>query len=178
MQEFLTILLLAVSLSMDTFSLSLCYGTMNISRKKTYLLSSIVGLFHFIMPLIGLNIGNIIMEHIILDGKYIILLILTIIGIDMIISSIKNEEKNFLLGIGGILLFAFSVSLDSFSTGLGLNLMTDNILLALSSFTIFSALFTFLGIKLGKKLSDKYGRIAGFIGGIILIILGIYFFLK
>ena len=178
MQEILTILLLAVSLSMDTFSLSLCFGTMNISKRKTYMLSIIVGIFHFIMPYIGLNIGNAIIEHVILDGKYIILLILGIIGADMIISSIKNEERNFVLSIVGILLFSFSVSLDSFSTGLGLNLMIDNIIFALLSFTIFSSLFTFLGIKLGKKLSNKYGRIAGIIGGVILIMLGVYFFIK
>ena len=178
MQEILTILLLAVSLSMDTFSLSLCYGTMNISKSKTYLLSLIVGTFHFIMPIIGLKIGNSIIEHVIVDGKYIILLILTVIGIDMIISSIKKEEKNILISLGGILLFALSVSLDSFSTGLGLNLMTDNILFALTSFTFFSSVFTFLGIKLGNNLEERYGKVAGFFGGIILIILGIYFFLK
>ena len=178
MQELLTILLLAVSLSMDTFSLSLCFGTMNVTKKQVYTLSIIVGIFHFIMPFIGLNIGNVIIEHIIVDSKYILLMILSIIGIDMIISSIKNEEKRFLLSFGGILLFAFSVSLDSFSTGLGLNLMTDNILFALSSFSICSFLFTYMGVKLGNKLSDKYGRTAGIIGGIVLILLGIYFFIK
>ena len=39
MQELLTILLLAVSLSMDTFSLSLCFGTMNVTKKQVYTLS-------------------------------------------------------------------------------------------------------------------------------------------
>ena len=177
MYNILTIFLLAISLSMDTFSLSMCYGTLNIPNKKAYLLSSIVGIFHFIMPLIGLKIGNLILKNLIIDSKYVLLLIFCIIGIDMIISSFKKNEKNILLSIGGIFLFALSVSLDSFSTGLGLNLITNHVLLSLCIFTLISSLFTFLGIKLGKYLSNKYGNIASIIGGIILIILGVYFFL-
>ena len=178
MNSLLAIFLVGISLSMDTFSLSLCYGTLNISNKKTIILSTIVGLFHFFMPILGLTIGNFIIEHLIIDGKYIILIILSIIGIDMIFSSFKTEERKILTSIFGILIFAFSVSLDSFSTGLGLNLMTNNILGSLIIFTITSASFTFLGVKLGKKLNNKFGKISNMVGGIVLILMGIYFFFK
>ncbi len=178
MQEILTLFLLAISLSMDTFSLSLCFGTMNISKIKTILLSSTVGIFHFIMPLLGMTIGNTILKNILVDGKYILLLILSVIGIDMIVSAFKDEEKKLLTSFGAIILFALSVSIDSFSTGIGLNLITQNTLLALLSFTFFSASFTLLGILLGKKLSNKYGKGASIIGGIILIVLGLYFFIN
>ena len=55
--KIITIILIAVSLSMDAFSLALIYGTQAISKKGKILLSIIVGLYHFIMPLIGLSIG-------------------------------------------------------------------------------------------------------------------------
>ncbi len=177
MSAHLTIFLIAVSLSMDTFSLSLCYGTLNLSKQKTILLSIIVGIFHFFMPLIGMNLGNMIIDKLIIDGKYIIMIILTFIGIDMILSALKNEEKNLLVSFFGILLFAFSVSLDSFSTGLGLRLITNEILESVFIFSIISALFTYAGIKLGRFLSVKYGKIANIIGGVILILLGISFIL-
>lgn len=178
MNTILTMFLIGLSLSMDTFSLALCYGTLNISKIKTIILSITVGVFHFFMPLLGLTIGNIVINNIIVDGKYIILIILSFIGIDMILSSFKNEEKKLLTSFIGILLFAFSVSIDSFSTGLGLNLMTDNIISAVTIFSLTSAIFTFLGIKLGKCLSDKFGKYACIGGGIVLIILGIFFFLN
>ena len=178
MNSLLAIFLVGISLSMDTFSLSLCYGTLNIGNKKTIILSTIVGLFHFFMPILGLTIGNFIIEHLIIDGKYIILIILSIIGIDMIFSSFKTEERKMLTSMFGILIFAFSVSLDSFSTGLGLNLMTNNIFGSLIIFTITSSTFTLLGIKLGKKLNNKFGKISNMVGGIVLIIIGIYFFFK
>jgi len=178
MNSLLAMFLVGISLSMDTFSLSLCYGTLNLNTNKTIILSIIVGVFHFFMPIVGLTIGNFVIEHLIIDGKYLILIILSLIGIDMLFSSFKTEEKKLLTSFLGILIFAFSVSLDSFSTGLGLNLMTNNIIGSLIIFTITSTSFTFLGVRLGKKLNDKFGKISNMLGGIVLIIMGIYFFLN
>lgn len=50
MMEFVTVLTIAVALSMDTFSLSLGLGTCNLTKKKSLTLSCIVGVMHFIMP--------------------------------------------------------------------------------------------------------------------------------
>ena len=48
--KLVSLIILGITLSMDTFSLSTIYGTLGIEKKKQYLLSIIVGLFHFIMP--------------------------------------------------------------------------------------------------------------------------------
>ena len=52
------IFLIAVSLSMDAFSLSLAYGTLNVDKSKRILLSIIVGAYHFFMPILGMNVGK------------------------------------------------------------------------------------------------------------------------
>ena len=176
MNTLFTMFLVGVSLSMDTFSLSLCYGTLNLDKKKAIILSAIVGTFHFIMPLIGMTIGNLVINNLIINEKYLILIIFSIIGIDMIYEAFKENDKTLLTSLMGILLFAFSVSIDSFSAGIGLNIMTNNIIETLIIFTITSAIFTFLGIKLGKTLNMKFGKISSILGGLVLIILGIYFF--
>ena len=49
--EIFVIMIIAVSLSMDAFSLSLAYGTVNLDKKSCLKLSIIVGLYHFFMPL-------------------------------------------------------------------------------------------------------------------------------
>ena len=64
MGAFFTTLLIAVSLSMDAFSLSLAYGMQQMTKKDKILLSVIVGIYHFFMPLIGLNIGSAILKYI------------------------------------------------------------------------------------------------------------------
>ena len=47
MDTILTTLIIGISLSMDTFSLSIIYGTKGITKKNKILLSLIVGTYHF-----------------------------------------------------------------------------------------------------------------------------------
>ncbi len=54
----ITIFLIAISISMDAFSLSLLYGTKNINNKTIIMQSILVGIFHFFMPLFGLFLGK------------------------------------------------------------------------------------------------------------------------
>ena len=57
------VIALAIALSMDAFSLALCLGTLNFSYKKMLMISVAVGIFHFIMPIIGMYIAEIILKN-------------------------------------------------------------------------------------------------------------------
>ena len=46
------VIVIAVSLSMDAFSLSLAYGTLNLEKSQIRLLSLIVRLYHFFMQML------------------------------------------------------------------------------------------------------------------------------
>ncbi len=173
MQELFSIFLIGIALSMDTFSLSLGVGMFGITNKKALKLTLMVGAMHFIMPFLGMNLGDKLIK--IFEIKYDILLgfVLIIIAIQMIIDIIRKEEEKFNLSLGGILLFAFGVSLDSFSLGLGLKAITTNIYLAMSVFAICSCVFTYLGILLGRVANKVLGVYANILGAIILFIMGI-----
>ena len=69
------VIVIAVSLSMDAFSLSLAYGTLNLEKSQIRLLSLIVGLYHFFMPLLGMWVGTKILNfrHNFLNFHFIIL---------------------------------------------------------------------------------------------------------
>lgn len=175
MNSLLTTILVGISLSMDAFSLSLAYGTLNMDNKKELLLSLIVGIYHFIMPLIGLFFGSIISKYIIINFNILVSLIFILIGVNLIMSSFKKEQPNFLVGLLGFLLFGLSVSIDSLTMGIGLNAINSNYKEVSFIFSIFSFSFTYMGLKLGNKLSDVIGEYATILGGIILIILGIYY---
>ena len=43
----MVIFLLAIGLSMDAFSLAILYGTLGFTKHKMFILSIIVGIFHF-----------------------------------------------------------------------------------------------------------------------------------
>lgn len=172
MKEFFSIVLIGIALSMDTFSLSLGVGMFHVSNKKALKLAIIVGIMHFVMPFLGMILGEQLIH--IFEIKYDVLLgfILILISLQMVVDIIRHEEEKFDLSFLGMFLFAFGVSLDSFSLGLGLKAITSNIYLAMSVFAICSSLFTYLGIVVGRFANKLLGIYANVLGAIILFVLG------
>lgn len=175
MNTFFTTLLIGVSLSMDAFSLSLIYGTQNISKKDKSILSLIVGSYHFFMPLLGLFFGSIIIKYLPIEIHTLVAIIFTIIGLEMIYSSLKNKNEPLLISIPGFLLFGLSVSIDSFTTGIGLEIINPNYFQVSTLFALTSGLFTYLGLSLGNKINKVFNKSSTIFGGTILILLAIYY---
>lgn len=176
--KIVTIFLIALSLSMDAFSLALIYGTQEISKRDKIILAIIVGMYHFIMPLIGLSIGSFLTDKIIINTNILVGVILTLIAIEMIISSFKDKEEKFLLSLAGYFLFGLSVSIDSLTAGIGLPAITNSFFSSALVFAITSTIFTYLGLNLGNILNKKYGKVSTMIGGLILLIIGIIYIFK
>lgn len=174
MDAILTCFLIAISLSMDAFSLSLIYGTYGLSKKNKLLLAIIVGIFHFFMPLLGLGIGNIVMQYFVFNLDLVVGIIFLIIGIEMIISVKKDEDVKILVSLLGFLFFGLSVSIDSFTTGIGLSVISHNYVGVAFMFMLVSGLFTYLGLNFGNKLSDRFGKYATVSGGILMCLLAIH----
>lgn len=155
---------------MDAFALSLSYGISNVNKKNMIVTAITVGIFHFFMPLIGNVVGLPLFEYTLIKPRYVLFVVFLILSIDMIIHFFEVEDKKIKLNFIGIILFAISVSFDSFSVGIGISYIYDNILLVVSSFCLISMLFTFLGFSLGKKISNKIGKLSFLFGGIILFL--------
>ena len=164
----INVVIIAIGLSMDAFSLAILYGTLNFNIKKIMLLSSSVGMFHFFMPLIGNAFGQFIMSFVPIKSNEIVGIIFLFLSIEMIISLFKEEDAVDLKGFWSIILFAFTVSIDSFSVGIGLSAIYSNRFLAVLVFSVISFLFTFLGLLLGRFLSQKLGKASILIGSIVL----------
>lgn len=175
--EIFTLILIGLSLSLDAFSLSLAYGLLGIEKNKIVYSSLIVGLFHFFMPLIGTFIGTKILSSLKINPKYVIAIVILLIIVEMI-RSLKEETNNVLkMRFLDMLAFAFFVSLDSFTVGIGLIYITPYPIYASLIFAVISATFTFIGFLTGKYVSKKIEKISKFLGIFILSILLIYFFL-
>ncbi len=157
---------------MDTFSLSLSLGTLNI--KKVKLIPYIVAIFHFFMPLLGNIFGLKIISWFNLATHVLLGLILIFLGLNLAIHYFKDEELNIKLNLLGIIFFALSVSIDSFTVGLGITALTQKLYLASFIFSLCAGLFTYLGILIGKYSTTYLGKKASFLGIILLLILGIY----
>ncbi len=171
----LVTILIAISLSMDAFSLAIAYGTLNLNKKDINVLSLIVGIYHFIMPLIGMFIGNFLIKYLPINIDQLTFLVLFIIGIQMILESFKNSENVKKMNLIEMIIFGLAVSLDSFSVGIGLKSINYNYILSALIFSFTSFIFTYLGLLFGKKINELIGKISTLFGGITLIIIGICF---
>lgn len=177
--KYLELIIMAVGLSMDAFSLAIVYGTCNLSKKVKRFLSITVGIFHFIMPFLGSLIGSFVLNNIITAPNLLVAIIFTILSIEMLLNikdleKAKKDFKNFFEAF----LFGFSVSIDSFSVGIALGSHNENVILAGLFFAVFSFIFTSFGLTLGNKLTIKFGKVANIIGSILLLILAIAHFLE
>lgn len=170
------LVIVALSLSMDSFSLALAYGTLKIDKKTILFLSFIVGLFHFIMPIIGMYISDNFTSVVNINPNFIVTLVLNLVGINMIIDTFKKNEVRILRRYE-LFIFALAVSIDSFSVGITLKTISNNFFLGPTLFSISSFLFTFIGLKIGNLISKIFGASASLIGGLILIIIGLNYVL-
>lgn len=169
-------LFLGIGLSMDTFSLSIIYGTNSIRKSTRFLLSILVGSFHFFMPILGFVTTSFITKNININADLVTGIIFLILGVDMIIKD--EEEKNNNLGVLEALLFSISVSLDSLSIGVALGLQKENIILASIIFSVCSFLFTVLGLSIGKRIREKLTNKTNLLGVIILFFLALKYIIK
>ena len=167
------LLLIAISLSMDTFSLSLSIGTVFNNKKYSILLSGVVGLFHFFMPILGSFLGYVFINNYHINSDLLASIIFIYIAINMFKEFKSNNHKQFNIGFLNMLLFAFGVSLDSFGVGCTFTgNLKQNIFVSLL-FALFAYIFTYFGLLFGNKLEEKIGSYAILLGASIMVVLAI-----
>ncbi|SFE09560.1 Putative Mn2+ efflux pump MntP [Lentibacillus persicus] len=173
--DIVSLVFMAIALGMDAFSVSLGMGMQKIRLKRIAIVGAVIGLFHVFMPFLGILLGHFISEQI---GGYATLsggLLLFGIGAQMIFSSFNHVSKRLAQPIGiGLIFFALSVSLDSFSVGLSLGLSEVKTVIALLLFGTASMVLTWTGMVLGKKMHGLFGVYSEILGGSILCGFGLH----
>lgn len=171
------IILLAVGLAMDCFSVSVVQGirSHNERFRITPLIAFMIfsfGLFQGTMPLIGFYAGEIAHAFFIRYAGWVALILLSLIGINMIRESFHTEKSSAPLTVSHILLLAVATAIDAAVSGILLVPVPELLWQAFTIIAITASLFSFLGYLLGHFI----GRLpfnAERVGGIILILIGL-----
>jgi putative Mn2+ efflux pump MntP len=172
--ELVTLTIMAFALGMDAFSVGLGMGMVPLRLRQIFNIGITIGIFHMIMPLLGILVGKFLSSFFGDIAAYIGGGLLVLLGIQMIISSFCPEESFPITPVGtGLLLFALGVSLDSFSAGLSLGLYGARTIVAILLFGIFSMGLTWAGLLLGRKLQNVVGTYGEALGGSILFTFGL-----
>lgn len=168
----LSIFLIGVALSMDAFSIALSIGTTHLSKNRFILIPIVVSIMHFVMPLIGLFLGNQILSVININPKIIMTIILLYLAF-LMYKDRNNDKVTKINSLLSIFLYAISVSIDSFSVGIGLKALTDKILIPPIIFSLCAGTITYMGLILGKYSQKVWREKASLIGIILLISISI-----
>jgi manganese efflux pump family protein len=172
--ELITLMLMAFALGMDAFSIGIGMGMFQLRLKQIFYIGLTVGLFHVWMPLLGMITGKFLSDTFGSFATYAGGILLIVLGIQMVMSSFKEEETTLISPVGfGLLLFALSVSLDSFSVGLTLGIFGARTAVALICFGVAATLLTWIGLLLGRKFQGVLGTYSEALGGSILFAFGI-----
>ena len=177
------LILLAVGLSMDAFSVAVCKGLA--MKKITVGKMAIVGLwfgaFQALMPVIGYLLGSSFADYITSIDHWIAFVLLLFIGGNMIreaFSKGEDKEENADLGFLTMLLLAVATSIDALAVGVTFAFIDVNIWFAVSVIGLTTFILSFVGVKIGSIFGAKYKSRAELVGGIILILIGTHILLQ
>lgn len=175
--DFISILLIAVALSMDSFSVSLTKGftQKNLTKSQTIYYGLFFGIFHLTFPILGYFAGTAINEFVASVAPWIAFMLLTMIGLNMIRESLENEDEEVVdeFSFKEVLLLALATSIDAFAIGITFAFLNTNIIVPAIVTGITVCIISISGILIGRKLGDYFGDKFLILGGVVLILIGL-----
>lgn len=172
------ILMLAVGLAMDTFAVSLGTGTSGhaVDYRAAFRMSFHFGLFQFIMPVIGWFVGASIEPLIAPIDHWIAFALLAFVGARMMRSGLDPDTESFQTNpTRGMMLVMLSIatSIDALAVGLSLAFLQVTIWYPSLIIGLVAAGFSLVGIRMGHRLGETFGKRMELVGGAILILIGL-----
>lgn len=172
--ELVTLLIMAFALGMDAFSIGLGMGMFKLRMRQIFFIGLTVGFFHILMPIAGMAAGRFISGQFGVFANYAGGFLLIFLGIQMFISALREGDGPLLAPIGpGLLVFALSVSLDSFSVGLSLGIYGARTIVTVMCFGAAAMILTWLGLLIGRKVQGYLGVYSELLGGSVLFAFGL-----
>lgn len=173
----LSIVLIAIGLSMDAFAVAVCKGLKmrRIDYGKTLLIALFFGGFQALMPLIGWLLGVKFQRHIENFDHWIAFFLLAFIGGKMIYESFKADDDETMdeFSIYELFILAIATSIDALAVGIAFAMLRDvNIFYSASIIGLITFILSAIGVAVGNKFGAVYKNKAELTGGIILVFLG------
>ncbi|NVO21476.1 MAG: manganese efflux pump [Bacteroidetes bacterium] len=173
----LTIIVIAIGLSFDTFAVSVSSGVIlpKITFYEGIRIAIVLAIFQALMPLIGWGMGKGIVTYAKNLDHWIAFVLLSGLGVKMIYESFSKDvaEKLNPLQMKVRVGMAIATSIDALIVGFSFAFLEYRIIM--STFIIGSVTFlvSMLGLLFGKKVGERLGKRMEIIGGIILIAIGL-----
>lgn len=187
MLMFIELFLLGIGLAMDAFAVSVCkgLGMRRLNKKQTLIIGLYFGGFQALMPLIGWLLGSQFQKYITSIDHWIAFILLGFIGGKMMIEAIRewNEEETVdvidaPLDHKNMLVLAVATSIDALAVGITFAFLDTPIIEAITIIGITTMIISIIGVVVGNFFGSRYKNKAEFIGGLILVLLGLKILLE
>lgn len=172
----ITLIILAVALGTDAFSLCVGIGLAGVNRRQMLIISITVLVFHIFMPLTGWVVGEYAGSRLGRAASVIGSVLLVYLGLKMIWATLRGsretEIKIIKFNAWGLVLLGASVSLDALSVGFTLGARQVNLLLTAGTIGLVAGAMTASGLIFGRFMGRWVGERAQLLGGVILVGIG------
>ena len=176
------ILLISIGLAMDAFAVSVCKGLAmkKMSWKKAIIIGLYFGIFQAVMPVIGYFLGTTFEIFITYVDHWVAFILLVGIGINMVKEAFnkKSENRNDNVDMKTMLVLSIATSIDALAIGITFACLKIHIVMPVITIGLITFIISVIGVKIGNRFGDKYGKKAEIMGGVILILLGIKILLE
>ena len=184
--SFVELFFIAVGLSMDAFAVSICLGLNmeKVTTKKLFIVGLYFGTFQAVMPLIGFLVAALFTAKIVAFDHWIAFGLLCFLGGKMMVGSLKKEDGEQPCkketSISHMVMFPLAVatSIDALAVGVSLAFLRVSIIPAVSFIGVTTFIISVLGVRIGYIFGVKCKSKAEFIGGVILVLIGIKILLE
>ncbi len=175
----LELLALAVALAMDAFAVAIVAGLTleRLTGRHVFRLAFHFGLFQALMPVLGWLAGRAVYRHIAAVDHWIAFGLLAFVGGRMSWGAWQGEEEKRPVrdptSGWDLVLLSVATSIDALAVGLSLAMVGSAIVVPSAVIGVVAAAFTVTGMLLGRRVGSLWGRRVEFLGGLILVAIGV-----
>jgi putative Mn2+ efflux pump MntP len=176
--EFVTIVIIAVSLAMDAFAVSVAMGAGYRELRIHHVIRMAVffGAFQAIMPVVGWLAGTAIEHTIAAYDHWVAFAILSAVGLKMIYEAFKmgpDRDPADPANLGVLLTLSVATSIDALAVGITLSLVTSSILTAVVIIGAVTLVLSLAGCWIGKRMGHLFENKIEIAAGCILVAIGL-----
>ncbi|MEE3380591.1 MAG: manganese efflux pump MntP family protein [Succiniclasticum sp.] len=173
--------LLAVSLSMDAFSVSIC-GSLALAPasrlRGAVRFGAWFGFFQFLMPVIGFYCASWAIDYIRDYDHWVAFFLLMYLGLNMIRESREACELVDSYSARRMLTLAVATSIDALAVGISFAFLNVRVLESSVLIGVVTFCFSFAGGLIGFRLGERFRSRAESVGGVVLCLLGVKILLE
>jgi manganese efflux pump family protein len=170
---------IAVGLAMDAFAVAVAAGLAlgQLTFRRVFRLAFHFGLFQFLMPIVGWLAGRTVAPYICAFDHWVAFGLLGYVGAKMLWDARPANGDSGRAGdpTRGRMLVTLSVatSIDALAVGLSMAFLCVSVWTPSVVIGLVAAMFTGVGMWIGRRFGDRLGKWAEIAGGLVLIAIGI-----